>query len=105
MSEPVKSPFLTFIKELVPVLVAQLTLAITTNLGGFQVFIVRSILKYGGRALMSALNEAIFQHDRKVEQDAAEKEYMAVVNDPTATEQQRGEAYSRYFNSGRHPKP
>lgn len=75
------------------------------NIGGFKFWILKVILKYGGRAVIEAISEALFQHDRSVQQEEAKKKLEEVKADPTKTDQEIGDAYEDYYNSGRGTKP
>ena len=91
----------TMIKELAPVAVQIVTQMLLQNVLGFKGFVLKIILKYGGRRVLDAINEAVYQHDRAEEQKAAKAEKNKVVNDPNSTPDQVGEAYEDYYNSGR----
>lgn len=99
MSEPAKTPkFSEFLKALAPSLIAMLTKIILENVGGFQLFIMKIVLKYGGRAAIIAINKAIDDHDRAVAQAAVTADYNKVVADPNATQEERKDAAGNFLN-------
>lgn len=89
------------LKGLPAIIIPLLIQIITKNLGGVQGWIARTILKYGGRALLDLINEAVRKHEREQEQEKAKAILEKIKNDPSSTPEQRGEAYEDYFNSGR----
>jgi hypothetical protein len=99
---PKPTAFGKFLREMAPVALQIITQMLLQNVAGFQAFILRIVLKYGGRAALNAINEIVFQHDRKAEQEAAKAEKDKVVSNPDSTPEQVGEAYEDYYNSGRH---
>lgn len=71
------------------------------KLGGFWSWIGGYVLKYGGQQVYDAFMTWMHDFTRTKEQQAAKAEVEKVVQDPNSTAEQRGQAYEKYFNSGR----
>ena len=86
---------------LMPAIIQVVISVITKNLGGVQGWIAKTILKYGGRQLLEAINEAVRKHERAEEQEKAKEKLEDIKANPDSTPEERGEAYEDFFNSGR----
>lgn len=101
---PVKETLISKLaKALAPQAMSLVAQAVLKNLGGFQLFVAKLIIKYGGRQLIEALNTALANHDRQVAQEAANKIREEVKQNPNSTPDDIGHANQDYFNSGRRP--
>jgi len=99
-----KSTILGILKAFTPLIIQELTKAIAKNVGGFQFWLVRLLIKYGGRQLIEAINEGIRKSDREEAQKKAYEELEKAKQNPASTPEEiakLGEAYEKYYNSGR----
>lgn len=71
------------------------------NLGGLWGYVGGIALKYGGQGLYTYLMDYLHNLSRSKDQKAAKEAADKVLADPASTPEQRGQAYEKYFNSGR----
>jgi hypothetical protein len=83
------------------VILPQIVSFLTRNILGIKGFVISNLLKYGGRFLVDVFARYLKQKEREADQQKAKEEKDKVVNDPNSTVEQRGDAYEKFFNSGR----
>lgn len=103
MSKDLKTVIMEIGKAVLVAVLPYLASAVVKNIGGFQAWLIRIIIKYGGREAIAVIDNAIRYHDREVAQAKAKEELDKVKLDPNSTPEQIGKAYEDYFNAGRLP--
>lgn len=96
-----KSALVKLLEAITPIFIQQLLKTAAGSIGGFQLFIAKMLIKYGGKQLAAYLKDLHAFVERAEKQAEAKKELDTIKSNPNTTPEQLGEAYERFYNSGR----
>ena len=99
MIEPAKSPWSTFVNAIMPMVLDMVAKSILRNVGGFKLFVLKLVIKYGRRELIEAVQEIMHNLDEAAKNSKATKEYNEIVEKPDASREERKDAEGDFFNS------
>lgn len=100
---PLKVALIEFLRKLTPLFIQMAAQAILKDLGGFKLFLARTLVKYGGAEIIRAVDELKLQAVREASQIEAMKKAQEVISNPESTDEEIGEAYEAIYNAGRKP--
>lgn len=97
--EPAKPSFwTTFVKTVMPLVLDFCAKMILRNVGGFKLFILKIVIKYGRRELVEAVSKIMHDLDEAKKNAEIVKKYNEAIQKPGQTVEEREKAEGDYLN-------